>query len=134
MSTPITFLSDYGLDDDFVGVCHAVMAGIAPTSRVIDLSHGVPRHDVRSGALVLRRSLPYCLPGVHLAVVDPEAHPAGRRSSPAESPRRTPHSRSSLKSRATKAPPATPHSAPVTSSPKAPAPVPPTHSWFPRFA
>ena len=45
MSTPITFLSDYGLDDDFVGVCHAVMSGIAPDSRIVDLSHGVPRHD-----------------------------------------------------------------------------------------
>ena len=72
MSAPITFLSDYGLDDDFVGVCHAVISGIAPHSRVIDLSHGVPRHDVRSGALILRRSLPYCPAGVHLAVVDPE--------------------------------------------------------------
>lgn len=72
MAAPITFLSDYGLADDFVGVCHAVMTRIAPGSRVIDLSHGVPRHDVRSGALILRRSLPYCAPGVHLAVVDPD--------------------------------------------------------------
>ncbi len=72
MAAPITFLSDYGLGDDFVGVCHAVMARIAPQSRVIDLSHGVPRHDVRSGALILRRALPYCAPGVHLGVVDPE--------------------------------------------------------------
>jgi S-adenosylmethionine hydrolase len=75
---PITFLSDYGLDDDFVGVCHAVMARIAPQARVVDLSHGVPRHDVRTGALMLRRSLPYALPGVHLAVVDPEVGMARR--------------------------------------------------------
>ena len=68
----ITFLSDYGRDDDFVGVCHAVMARIAPDARVIDLSHDVPRHDVRSGALVLRRALPYAAPGVTVAVVDPE--------------------------------------------------------------
>lgn len=67
----ITFLSDYGLEDDFVGVCHAVMARIAPGSRIIDLSHGIGRHDVRAGALSLRRTLPYCEPGVHLAVVDP---------------------------------------------------------------
>lgn len=72
MAVPITFLSDYGHDDDFVGVCHAVMARIAPQARTIDLSHGVPRHDVRTGALVLRRALPYCAPGVHLAIVDPE--------------------------------------------------------------
>lgn len=68
----VTFLSDYGLTDDFVGVCHAVIARIAPEARVIDLSHGVPRHDVRTGALTLARALPYAPTGVHLAVVDPE--------------------------------------------------------------
>jgi S-adenosylmethionine hydrolase len=68
----VTFLSDYGLADDFVGVCHAVIARIAPDARVIDLTHGVPRHDVRTGALTLSRALPYAPPGVHLAVVDPE--------------------------------------------------------------
>ena len=69
---PITFASDYGLTDDFVGVCHGVIARIAPEARVIDLTHGIPRHDVRTGALALRRALPYTPPGVHLAVVDPE--------------------------------------------------------------
>jgi S-adenosylmethionine hydrolase len=68
----ITFLSDYGLEDDFVGVCHAVMARIAPAVRVVDLTHAIPRHDVATAALVLRRTLPYAPPGVHLAVVDPE--------------------------------------------------------------
>ena len=68
----ITFLSDYGLGDDFVGICHAVIANIAPQVRVIDLSHGVRRHDVRAGALILRGALPYLPTGVHLAVVDPD--------------------------------------------------------------
>jgi S-adenosyl-L-methionine hydrolase (adenosine-forming) len=77
MAPVITFLSDYGHDDDFVGVCHGVMARIAPDARVIDITHGIPRHDVRSGALVLRRALPYFPAGVHLAVVDPEV--GGRR-------------------------------------------------------
>ncbi len=67
----ITFLSDYGLDDDFVGVCHGVMARIAPEARVLDVTHGIARHDVREGALVLRRALGYMPAGVHLAVVDP---------------------------------------------------------------
>ncbi len=67
----ITFLSDYGLQDDFVGVCHGVMARVAPDARIIDVSHGVPRHDVRAGALILRRALPSMPAGVHLAVVDP---------------------------------------------------------------
>jgi S-adenosyl-L-methionine hydrolase (adenosine-forming) len=72
MTAVITFLSDYGGDDEFVGVCHGVMARIAPDARVLDVTHGIDRHDVRSGALVLSRALPYFPPGVHLAVVDPE--------------------------------------------------------------
>lgn len=70
-SAPITFLSDYGHDDEFAGVCSAVIARIAPDARVIDLTHGVPRHAVAQGALVLARALPYTPAGVHLAVVDP---------------------------------------------------------------
>src|SRR5436309_4487854 len=68
----ITFLSDYGVEDDFVGLCHAVIASICPQARVIDLSHGVARHDVRAGAIMLRGALPYLPVGVHLAVVDPD--------------------------------------------------------------
>ena len=72
MTAPITFLSDYGHRDDFVGVCHGVMARIAPQARVIDVTHGIARHDVRSGALILRRALPFLPAGVHLGVVDPQ--------------------------------------------------------------
>jgi len=72
MSRPITVLTDYGYDDEYVGVCHAVIAQRAPESRIFDITHGIERHDVRSGALVLRRSLPYFPAGVHLAIVDPQ--------------------------------------------------------------
>lgn len=74
----VTFLSDYGQRDEFVGVCHGVIAGLAPTARVIDVTHGIPRHDVRAGALVLRNALPYMPAGVHLAVVDPQVGGARR--------------------------------------------------------
>jgi S-adenosylmethionine hydrolase len=67
----VTFLSDYGLEDEFVGVCHGVIARIAPQVRVIDVTHQIARHEVRSGALILRRALAYMPEGVHLAVVDP---------------------------------------------------------------
>jgi len=79
----ITFLSDYGHDDEFVGVCHGVIVRRCPDARVIDLTHVVPRHDVRSGAILLRAALPYLPPRVHLAVVDPgvsAAGPSGRRA------------------------------------------------------
>jgi S-adenosylmethionine hydrolase len=68
----ITFLSDYGLDDDFVGICHGVIARLCPEARVIDLTHGIARQDVRRGALSLQESLPDLPVGVHLAVVDPD--------------------------------------------------------------
>lgn len=72
MSRPVTFLTDYGYDDEYVGVCHAVIARGAPASRIFDITHRIERHDVRSGALILRRSLPYFPAGVNLAVVDPQ--------------------------------------------------------------
>ena len=69
---PITFLSDYGHRDEFVGVCHGVIERIAPGATVIDVAHGLPPHDVRTAALALRNALPYLPRGVHLAVVDPK--------------------------------------------------------------
>jgi S-adenosylmethionine hydrolase len=68
----VTLLTDYGRDDDFVGVCHGVMRSIEPELRIIDITHGIRRYSVRQGALVLRNTLPYMPLGVHLAVVDPQ--------------------------------------------------------------
>ena len=79
MTRVITFLSDYGLADEYVGVVHGVIARLAPDARVIDLGHGVPRHDVRTGARRLARALPFTPAGVHLAVVDPGVG-GGRRA------------------------------------------------------
>ena len=68
----ITLLTDYGRDDDFVGVCHGVIRTIHPEAQIVDLTHGVRRYAVRQGALVLRNTLPYTPVGVHVAVVDPQ--------------------------------------------------------------
>jgi S-adenosylmethionine hydrolase len=70
-SRPISFLSDFGHDDEFVGVVHGVVARIAPEVRVIDLNHGVPRGNTLAGALSLLRAIQYVPNGVVLAVVDP---------------------------------------------------------------
>jgi len=67
----VFFLTDYGLRDEFVGVVHAVLHRLAPQAAVIDISHEVPPHDLRSGAAMLARALPHLGPGVVLAVVDP---------------------------------------------------------------
>jgi hypothetical protein len=72
VSRPIVFLTDYGLADGFVGVCHGVIARIAPDARVIDLTHQVARQDVLQGAVTLGRAARY-MPddAVYLGVVDP---------------------------------------------------------------
>ena len=67
----ISFLSDYGLADEFVGVVKSVIRSLAPEVGVVDITHGIPPHDVRAGALALVRSVQYLAPGVVLAVVDP---------------------------------------------------------------
>jgi len=67
----ITFLSDYGLVDEFVGVVHSVVRSIAPEVGIVDLTHGITPYDVRGGGLALARSVEYLCPGVVLAVVDP---------------------------------------------------------------
>ncbi|MFN2617189.1 MAG: S-adenosyl-l-methionine hydroxide adenosyltransferase family protein [Thermoleophilaceae bacterium] len=68
----VTLLTDYGRDDDFVGVCHGVIRGICPGAELVDITHGIRGYDVRQGAIVLRNTLPYLPVGVHLGVVDPQ--------------------------------------------------------------
>jgi S-adenosyl-L-methionine hydrolase (adenosine-forming) len=67
----VTFLSDFGLQDDFVGTCHGVIKRIAPDAEIIDITHGIPATSILQGALVLANTVPYMPVGVHLAVVDP---------------------------------------------------------------
>jgi S-adenosylmethionine hydrolase len=68
----VTLLTDYGHDDDFVGVCHGVIRSIAPDVPIVDITHGIRHYAVRDGAIVLRNTLPYMPVGVHVAVVDPQ--------------------------------------------------------------
>jgi S-adenosylmethionine hydrolase len=69
---PIVFLSDFGLGNEWVGICHSVMSGIAPQCPIVDLSHLVRPLEVASGALLLADSMPYVPENaVVLAVVDP---------------------------------------------------------------
>jgi len=69
----ITFLTDFGLEDDFVGTCHGVLKRIAPDTQIIDITHGIRPGHVLQAALMLANTLPYMPAGVHLAVVDPGA-------------------------------------------------------------
>ena len=67
----VSFLSDYGHADEFVGVVHSVIRTIAPHVRVVDLVHDLAPYDVRAAALALSRVVQYVAPGVLLAIVDP---------------------------------------------------------------
>jgi S-adenosyl-L-methionine hydrolase (adenosine-forming) len=68
----VTLLTDYGRDDDFVGVCHGVIRSIHPDAQIVDITHGIERYAVRQGAIVLGNTLAYMPVGVHVAVVDPQ--------------------------------------------------------------
>lgn len=67
----VSFLSDYGRTDEFVGLVHSVLRSLAPEARVIDITHDIAPYDVRAGALTLVRAAEYLAPGVVIAVVDP---------------------------------------------------------------
>jgi S-adenosylmethionine hydrolase len=67
----ITFLTDFGLEDDFVGTCHGVMKRIAPDVEILDITHGIAPQSILQGALVLANTVPYLPEAIHLAVVDP---------------------------------------------------------------
>ena len=67
----VSLLTDYGWDDEFVGVVKSVLRDLAPHATVIDLTHGVRPFDVRGGSLTLARAIPYVAEGVIVAVVDP---------------------------------------------------------------
>lgn len=67
----ISFLSDYGTADEFVGVVKSVIRSIAPEVAVLDITHEIPPYDVKAGSLTLARSAQYLCPGVVLAIVDP---------------------------------------------------------------
>ncbi|RCG22399.1 hypothetical protein DQ384_35310 [Sphaerisporangium album] len=78
MTSVITLLTDYGLEDGFVASCHGVIIGITPEARIIDVCHLVPAGDIRRGAAILAQTLPYLPAGVHIAAVDPSAASARR--------------------------------------------------------
>jgi len=74
----MSFLTDYGLEDGFVAACHGVAARIAPTAKVIDITHLVQPGDVRKGAAVMAQTVGFLPPAVHVAVVDPGVGTARR--------------------------------------------------------
>ena len=78
MNLPISFLSDFGRDDEFVGVVHGVIARIAPDVRVIDVGHEFGQGDIQAGALALMRAIQYLPQGVAVVVIDPGVGTARR--------------------------------------------------------
>lgn len=71
MHSHISLLTDYGLNDEFVGVMKSVIVDLAPNVRITDITHGVAPFDVRAGSLALARAIQYVPSGIVVAVVDP---------------------------------------------------------------
>src|SRR3546814_5197270 len=71
-------LTDYGVDDEFVGVLKSVIRDLAPHAALVDLTHGIRPYDVRAGSLALARAIPYVPEGIVVAVVDPGVGTARR--------------------------------------------------------
>jgi S-adenosyl-L-methionine hydrolase (adenosine-forming) len=68
----ITLLTDFGLEDYFVGAMKGVILTRSPTSVLVDITHAVARHDIQGAAFTLSAAYPYFPAGsIHLAVVDP---------------------------------------------------------------
>lgn len=68
----ITLLTDFGCQDNYVGVMKGVIAGICPEAKLIDLSHSIPPQDVAAARFALLSAYPYFPEGtIHLCVVDP---------------------------------------------------------------
>ncbi len=79
MPAPIALLTDFGLEDTYVGVMKGVIAGIAPDVPVIDITHAVPPGDIRHGAFKLWQAARYFPQGsVFTVVVDPGVGTARR--------------------------------------------------------
>ena len=77
---PISFMTDYGHDDEFVGVCHGVIQRIAPGAVIVDITHAVPRHDARAGALRASRDTPTTELGSVVATRDWSTAPRARQA------------------------------------------------------
>jgi hypothetical protein len=67
----VSLLTDYGLDDEFVGVVKSVIVDLAPHVHITDITHGIAPFDVRAGSLALARAVQYVPAGIVLAIVDP---------------------------------------------------------------
>lgn len=78
MQSIICFVSDFGLDDAWVGVCHAVIYRACPHAQVVDLGHHVPPFDVRKGAATAAAGVYQIPDAIHLVVVDPGVGPSRR--------------------------------------------------------
>jgi hypothetical protein len=78
MQSTICFVSDFGLDDTWVGVCHAVIYRACPQAHVVDLGHHIPPFDIRKGAATAAAGVYQIPDAIHLVVIDPGVG-AGRR-------------------------------------------------------
>jgi S-adenosylmethionine hydrolase len=67
----ISFTSDFGCCEEWVGAVKGVILSINPSAVIVDVSHDIPPFDIAKGSFVLAAAVPHMPVGVHMAVVDP---------------------------------------------------------------
>ncbi len=67
----ISILTDFGIAQEYAGVCKAVILSICPSATIVDISHTVSSYNIEEGAFMLKNFVKYSPPGVHVAVIDP---------------------------------------------------------------
>jgi S-adenosylmethionine hydrolase len=68
----VTLTTDFGAHDGYAGAMKGVILSLAPQTQLVDVTHGIPPHDVVAGAVALAQAAPLFPPGtIHVAVVDP---------------------------------------------------------------
>jgi S-adenosylmethionine hydrolase len=68
----ITLLTDFGTQDEYVGLMKGVILSVDPAATVVDVTHQIDRHDIIQAAFVIQSSYGYFPRGsVHVTVVDP---------------------------------------------------------------
>ncbi|WEU39764.1 MAG: SAM-dependent chlorinase/fluorinase [Candidatus Odinarchaeum yellowstonii] len=72
MNRIITLTTDFGLTDEYIGAVKGVILSINPDVKIVDITHQIPKYNIRKGALVLRSVIPYYPPSsIHIGIVDP---------------------------------------------------------------
>lgn len=72
MMPVITLLSDFGTEDEYIGIMKGVILSINPSVSIVDITHHIAPQNLTRAAYIIKHSYSYFPPGtIHLVIVDP---------------------------------------------------------------